>query len=270
MKKSSKFISMLAAALAVCAMTVSAEASVYGENLLTNPDAANGAKGWKGTGKAWTTAESYKDIEAYDGKFFMPKGVKLKKGETTSIYQDVPLKNCAGKKAQVRGYICTVDGRKGDDLRIGVEYFDKNGKSLGSNSAGSNWADSWKSCAVDTEIPQNAVKARISLSVKYNSGDYADGCFDDVFFAIDGVKRKDLFPKDQQKKRSYFVKKGTVIDAGDAFPKAGKGKVKWSSSDEKIAEVDDSGKITAKQYGNAVVTGKYGKETVKIKLEVDW
>ncbi|MBQ3918421.1 MAG: Ig-like domain-containing protein [Oscillospiraceae bacterium] len=262
-----KFISILAAAMAVCAMSVSVDAAVYGENLLTNPDAVNGAKDWKGTGKAWTTTESYNDIEAYDGRFFMPKEVKLKKGETTSIYQDIPVKDYAGKKAVLRGYIRTADGRKGDNASFNVEFLDKNGKSLGSNGAGTNWADSWKSCSVDTEIPKNAVTARISLNVKYNKGDYADGCFDDVFFAIDGVERKDISSGEQQNRRSYFVKKGTVIDAGDAFAK---GKVKWSSSDEKIAVVDDTGKITAKQYGTAVVTGKCGKETVKIKIEVDF
>ena len=193
MKKGSKLVSVLtAAALALSAVCFTAGAASDDENLLTNPDASNGFKGWKGTGKAWTTAKSYNDIEACDGKFFMPKKVKLKKGESTGVYQDIPLKNWAGKKAQVRGDICTADGRKGDDLRISVEFFDKDGKSLGSSSAGSNWADSWKSCASDTVIPEDAVTARVSLNVKYNSGEYADGCFDNIGFTIEGVKRSDL------------------------------------------------------------------------------
>lgn len=195
MKKLSKFVSVLAAAaVAVSAMVSAAGAASNDENLLANPDASNGFKGWKSTGKAWTTAKAYNDIEANDGKFFMPKKVKLKKGESTSVYQDIPLKNCAGKKAELQGYICTADGRKGDHVRISVEFLDKDGKTLGSSSTGSNWADSWKSCAVDTEVPEGAVTARVSLSVKYNSGDYADGCFDDISFTIEGVKRADLVP----------------------------------------------------------------------------
>ncbi len=269
--KNSKIVSVIAAAAVVCTMSISVGASsVYGENLLTNPDATNGFKGWKGTGEAWSAAESYNDAQAYDGKFFMPKKVKLKKGESTSIYQDISVKNYTGKKAQLRGYFRTVDGRGGDNLSINVEFLDKDGKSLGGNSTGTSWADSWKSSAVYTEIPKNAVTARISLNVKYNAGDYADGCFDDIFFAIDGVKRSDLFPEDTQKRRSYFMEKGSVINVSDVFPGAGKGKVKWSTSDEKVAAVDNAGNITAKQYGNAVITAKYGKEKVKIKVEVDW
>ncbi|MBQ5311139.1 MAG: Ig-like domain-containing protein [Oscillospiraceae bacterium] len=264
-------ISVLAAAVTVCSMCIPVGASaVYGENLLTNPDAANGFKGWKGTGKAWSAAESYNDIEAYDGKFFMPKKVKLKKGESTSIYQDIPVKDYVGKEAQLRGYIHTADGKEGDHLSLNVEFLDKSGKSVGSNGTGSGLANSWRTCAVYTEIPKNAVTARISLDVRYDAGDYADGCFDDIFFAIDGVKRSDLFPEDTQKRRSYFIKKGTVINVSDVFPDAGKGKVKWSTSDKSIVSVDSSGNITAKEYGTAVVTAKCGKEKVKIKVDVDW
>ncbi len=43
--------------------------------------------------------------------------------------------------------------------------------------------------------------------------------------------------------------------------KNAKGKVKWSSSDPSVAEVDKSGKVTAKAAGNAIVTAKNkGKE----------
>lgn len=271
MKKSCKFVSMIAAAaLAASAMCFSVSAANYGENLLTNPDASNGIKGWKDPDKVWSAEESYKDVSPYNGKFFMPKNFKCKDGETTCIYQDIPLKNCAGKKAEVRGHLCTVDGSKSDKLSVRVEYFDANGKSLTYNEASTKWSDNWNYFSAYGSIPEKAVKARISLIVEYHTGDYADGCFDNISFIVDGVKRSDLIAdKTPRKSRSYLIKKGSTIKIDDVFPKAGKGKVKWTTSDEKIVTVDNAGNIKGKWRGNAVVTAKYGKETVKIKIEVD-
>ena len=69
MKKTKKIVSVIASAvIAASAMCVSASAAgVYGENLLNNPDASNGLKGWKDPDKVWVTADKYKEAEAYDG-----------------------------------------------------------------------------------------------------------------------------------------------------------------------------------------------------------
>lgn len=45
-------------------------------------------------------------------------------------------------------------------------------------------------------------------------------------------------------------------------------KVKWSSSNKKVAAVNRKGVITAKKAGKAVITAKYGKKKYKAKITV--
>ena len=45
-----------------------------------------------------------------------------------------------------------------------------------------------------------------------------------------------------------------------------KSKVKWSSSNKKIATVTSKGKVTAKQAGSATITAKVGNKTLKCKV----
>ena len=45
-------------------------------------------------------------------------------------------------------------------------------------------------------------------------------------------------------------------------------KVKWSSSNTKVAKVSSSGKVTAKKAGTATITAKVGKVTAKCKITV--
>lgn len=51
---------------------------------------------------------------------------------------------------------------------------------------------------------------------------------------------------------------------------SGKGKkgVKWSSSNQKVAKVDKSGKVTAVKAGKATITAKVGKKTLKCRVTV--
>ena len=45
-------------------------------------------------------------------------------------------------------------------------------------------------------------------------------------------------------------------------------KVKWSSSNKKVAAVNQKGVVTAKKAGKAVITAKYGKKKYKAKITV--
>ncbi len=47
-----------------------------------------------------------------------------------------------------------------------------------------------------------------------------------------------------------------------------KGKVKWSSSNKKVAKVNSKGKVTAKKKGTAKISAKVGGKTYKCKITV--
>lgn len=50
--------------------------------------------------------------------------------------------------------------------------------------------------------------------------------------------------------------------------KGTKKKVKWSSSNKKVATVTQKGKVTAKKAGTATINAKIGKKTLKCKIKV--
>lgn len=61
------------------------------------------------------------------------------------------------------------------------------------------------------------------------------------------------------------VKKGGTVDLGVA---AASGSVTWSTSKSSVAAVDQSGKVTAKKSGSAIIKAKTGGKTMKIKIVV--
>ena len=46
-------------------------------------------------------------------------------------------------------------------------------------------------------------------------------------------------------------------------------KIRWSTSNPKVASVNQKGKVTAKKIGSAEITAKYGKSTKKYKVKVN-
>lgn len=46
-------------------------------------------------------------------------------------------------------------------------------------------------------------------------------------------------------------------------------KIRWSTSNPKVASVNQKGKVTAKKIGSAEITAKYGKTTKKYKVKVN-
>ena len=47
-----------------------------------------------------------------------------------------------------------------------------------------------------------------------------------------------------------------------------KGKVKWSSSNKKVATVNSKGKVVAKKKGTAKISAKVGGKTYRCKVTV--
>ena len=63
-----------------------------------------------------------------------------------------------------------------------------------------------------------------------------------------------------------------TLTKGKAFTlkvkNAGKAKVKWASSNKKVATVSKAGKVTAKKKGTAKISAKVGGKTYKCKITV--
>ena len=74
-------------------------------------------------------------------------------------------------------------------------------------------------------------------------------------------------------KKSYTVKAGKTLDLSEKLiftPKGSTASLKWKSSDESIATVSSSGKVTALTPGTVTITVKGSgglKATVKIKVK---
>ena len=64
------------------------------------------------------------------------------------------------------------------------------------------------------------------------------------------------------------MKVGETVQLAAATTGKVSGKVKWSSSDKKIATVSSSGKVTAKKKGTAAITCKLGKKKSTIYVNV--
>ena len=94
-------------------------------NLLNNGDASDGLNGWENPDGLWITRTSYDgQIDAYDGYFFFPKGFKGADGAQTRIYQDVYVKDYAGKLATLSAYNRTWSNGHTDESMLMMEFFD--------------------------------------------------------------------------------------------------------------------------------------------------
>ena len=72
------------------------------------------------------------------------------------------------------------------------------------------------------------------------------------------------------KAKPKISKKSVTITVGKTLKLSVKKakKVKWSSSNKKIATVNKKGLVTAKSAGNAIITAKVGKKKLKCKITV--
>lgn len=70
-------------------------------------------------------------------------------------------------------------------------------------------------------------------------------------------------PKLSKTKLILFVKDTAALSVSNAS-----GKVKWSSSNKKIAKVNSKGKVTAKKAGKCTITAKTGSKKLKCKVTV--
>ncbi len=79
---------------------------------------------------------------------------------------------------------------------------------------------------------------------------------------VEAAKKKQ--PAISKKKLSLYIKKTATLKVKNA-----KGKIKWSSSNKKIAKVTSKGKVTAVKKGKTTIKAKVGKKTYKCTVTVN-
>jgi hypothetical protein len=186
MTKESKILSLFATFILVMSALVSTS-SAASSNLLVNGDASGGLKGWTTADNYWKTATSYDKVVAYDSHFFYPQGFKGNDGANTHIYQDVNIKNYAGKNVTLSAYVRTWDTNNTDESVLLLEFFDANGKLLDKGSVSSSRNPQWHRISVTRTVPGNAVRARVSLYAIYHYGSEVDSYFDNVTLTEGGT-----------------------------------------------------------------------------------
>ena len=93
MKKSMLKMAVMSAVLSLC---VVAGAFAQSGNLLVNGDANNGVEGWSFIGTKWAAVTSESGMSPIDGPWFWPDA---QGSSSYTMYQDVPLSQCAGRTA---------------------------------------------------------------------------------------------------------------------------------------------------------------------------
>ena len=246
-------------------LTMNGSASGTDPNLVTNANASNGIKGWTDPDGLWQTDTNYDGVGAYDSYYFHPKGYKGSNG--TRIYQDINVKGYVGMtatlSAQNRAY-----GSGNDESMLKIEFFNSSGKLLDSASSVKDpGSTKWHLISVSVKVPNNAVTARISLYSFYKSGSEADSYFDNISFTMSGTKSGSSSNSALSHIR-IDLSKGSALQLSGVLSDSSTGNVTWASSNSSVASVSSSGKVTAKEYGTAIISAKYGSTTLKIEVNV--
>lgn len=84
-----------------------------------------------------------------------------------------------------------------------------------------------------------------------------------MFFCLQPIRANASSPKLNKTKITLLTKKTVVLKVTNT-----KKKVKWSSSNPRVASVGSKGKVTAKKKGTAKITAKIGKKKLVCKVTV--
>lgn len=242
------------------------------KNLLLNPGGNEGMNYWIDSDDVWDIDD--KTVKPYNGVYFWPK----KKGiSTTMIYQDVTISNYVGQKLTLSAYTRDYTATHGDESVIRLELLDSNGTILSKKEASNKNNDQWQELKVSEIVPGNAVTARVSLVGIRHSGSDLDAYFDETMLTIDSntgslpTTPSEPAPTNQGE-LSYLrlkLRKGQKAYLGAVITgNAGGMKILWSSTQSKVASVNQKGVVTAKSKGSTIVNLKLGNSELKIKIKV--
>ncbi|MGB4658293.1 MAG: fibronectin type III domain-containing protein [Mobilitalea sp.] len=237
MKKTVIFIALLLTIILLSPGTI----AKAGDNLLVNGNAESEMSGWTDTQGCWYPTAEITPIEG--SYFFWPSKADY---STTYIYQDVDISDYAEDSwVELSGWLANYDQTPHDESVLQLEFLDDNDVVLVAFSRAQR-NPQWSKHAIQAQIPEYAVTARIKLIANRYIGSDNDAYFDDLSFQVlSGVY-----------KTIYITGKTAKAQNGETLQlKADNGittdptNYLWTSSYDAIASVDANGLVTF--YGDA-------------------
>ena len=197
----------LTLALITAIPTVS-QANAAGANLLINPGAEEGMKGWVDPDNLWA---AHANVAPHSGRyFFWPQrgpaagnppqrdGVPV----STFIYQDVPISAYAeGSSVTLSGWLCNYYQPPNDMATLILEFLNVSGSVIQSYQREHRNND-WTEYTIIAPIPAGAATARVKLLATRYMGYNNDGYFDDLSFTVSSTSVAQVYitgPTDKAK-----------------------------------------------------------------------
>jgi hypothetical protein len=243
-------------------------------NLLVNGDASGGLKGWTTTDNYWRTATTYGKVPAHDSYFFYTQGFKGPEGAETRIYQDVDIRKYAGTSATLSAYVRSLFHGDWNTNKLLIEFFDQRDRFISSSVWGYNIGHcAWVKERVVAVIPNDAVRARVSLYVRYLKGNEANCFFDDV--TLTAGETLDTHPgtsptaTGENTMMIVYLRKGDEFRLGALVGGKVGASASYATQYRNVVEVASGGKIRALSKGYSTITAKSGNTLLRIRVIVE-
>ncbi|MBO5999606.1 MAG: hypothetical protein J6P87_07945 [Lachnospiraceae bacterium] len=212
---SAVLLSVLCLSAPLSVLQVKAAGSIENRNLLTNPGGEDGdLSGWTDAAEeesgdgTFSVIPEYvwggSTIEPYEGGYFFFAGVT----SGNYIYQDVDISDYpAGSRFTLSGYMNGWETDHGDNSYLEMDFMDRRGRSLISDSVCEPSIAGWDLYKLVMEKPEGAETVRVSLIAERNTGSDCDSYFDGISLTAEVPEAEE-----EKEERSAGDEQGTPVE----------------------------------------------------------
>ena len=211
---------------------------------------------WKPTGNPLVTIS---EEASRTGEY----GVKIAAVEQgrASVSQDIEVQG--GKTYQFRSWVKTEEIVSSQGARMRVTLFEGSQQLDLLYSTRYTGTNDWTEIVMDVKVPENADMVRAQLFFEVGTG---TAMFDDLSFELINpaeslsIEESEVILKEQES-----IKLTAAVEPEDTTSI-----ISWTSTDERIASVDDDGRVTANRQGEAIITAATDNGlSAKVKVIVE-
>ena len=212
---SAVLLSVLCLSAPLSVLQVKAAGSIENRNLLANPRGEDGdLSGWTDAAEeesgdgTFSVIPEYvwggSTIEPYEGGYFFFAGVTA----GNYIYQDVDISDYpAGSRFTLSGYMNGWETDHGDNSYLEMDFMDRRGRSLISDSVCEPSIAGWDLYKLVMEKPEGAETVRVSLIAERNTGSDCDSYFDGISLTAEVPEAEE-----EKEERSAGDEQGTPVE----------------------------------------------------------